>query len=241
MSKFGRLALIGLLLALAAVAVRLGVWQLDRLSQRRATNDVELAARGLPILDLSTPGVEDSALAGRRVATRGAFLTGEQLILRSRVHRKAPGVHVMTPFRVAGTDRTLWVLRGFAHAADGASPGVVPDPIPGEVTIRGVMAAFPVTGNGGRPAVSNGDTTWQRLDSAVAMSRFPNALPAYLYLEGEEGGPGQLPAVAPPALDEGPHLSYAIQWFGIAIAIVGFGIIVLRRGGRSSAPPPEAP
>lgn len=241
MSKSGRLALFGLLLALGAVAARLGVWQLDRLSQRRETNEVELAARALPVLDLATAGLDDSAVAGRRITARGEFLPRGELLLRNRVHRKAPGVHVVTPFRIGGSDRTLWVLRGFAHAADGVSPTVIPDPIPGEVTVRGVMAAFPVTDNGGRPAVTNGDTTWQRLDSAVAMSRLPGGLPGYLYLEGDDGGPGQLPAVAPPGLDEGPHLSYAIQWFGIATAIVAFGIIVLRRGGRSSVPPREAP
>jgi cytochrome oxidase assembly protein ShyY1 len=44
--------------------------------------------------------------------------------------------------------------------------------------------------------------------------------------------------VAPPALDDGPHLSYAIQWFSFAaIALVG-SYVVVRRGravGSTSA------
>ncbi len=241
MSTFRRAAVLVLIVALAAVAVRLGIWQLDRLEERRARNAIELAARALPAIDLDavTPG--DSQLVGRRITATGAFLAGEQLRLRSRVHREAPGVHVVTPFRVAGSGALLWVLRGFAHAADGTNPIAIEPPEQGVVTVRGVMAAFPVTGDGGRPVAMAGDTTWQRLDSAMAMARLPGGYAGFLYLEGGESGPGRLAAVEPPTLDEGPHLSYAIQWFGIAVAIAAFAFIVLRRGERSSVPPPAAP
>lgn len=242
MSPVRRVGILVLLVVLAAVAVRLGFWQLDRLAQRRAENRVALAARELPVLELSGVAPGDSQVVGRRVSARGRFLPDGELRLRNRVHREAPGVHVVTPFRLDESGgAVLWVLRGFVHAADGVNPPAIPAPVAGEVTLRGVMAGFPVTDDGGRPVAVAGDTTWQRLDSAMVAARRPGALAGYLYLEGGEDGPGRLPAVAPPALDEGPHLSYALQWFGIAAAILGFGVIVLRRGGRSSAPPPAAP
>jgi surfeit locus 1 family protein len=42
--------------------------------------------------------------------------------------------------------------------------------------------------------------------------------------------PQDLPAIVPvPTLDEGPHLSYAIQWFAFAtIAVVGGAVLLLR-------------
>jgi cytochrome oxidase assembly protein ShyY1 len=42
--------------------------------------------------------------------------------------------------------------------------------------------------------------------------------------------PGELPAlVPPPDLSEGPHLSYAIQWFTFAaVALVGTALLVRR-------------
>ena len=51
--------------------------------------------------------------------------------------------------------------------------------------------------------------------------------------------PGSLPALAPlPELSEGPHLSYAIQWFTFAaVAIVG-GVILLRRDRRTPTATP---
>lgn len=241
MSRLRRTALLTLVVVLAAVAVRLGIWQLHRLTERRARNAVELAARDLPPLNLATAPSVDTALAGRRATAQGHFLDAGELLLRNRAFRDAPGVHVVTPFAIEGSDRILWVLRGFANAADAVHPGEVPAPIPGTVTIRGILARIPATGNRGQP-LRAGDSTWQRLDSTVAVEHQPRALPAFLYLEGGPSGPGRLEAVEPPALGEGPHLSYAIQWFGIALAILTFGFVfVRRRGGRGPARPPAAP
>ena len=40
----------------------------------------------------------------------------------------------------------------------------------------------------------------------------------YLLLAGDSTGPARLAPVPPPELNDGPHLNYAIQWFGIALA-----------------------
>jgi surfeit locus 1 family protein len=149
---------------------------------------------------------------------------------------------VVTPFRVSGSGRLIWVLRGFVPAADGVRPDSVPQAAHGSQTIRGELHALPVTDDAGRPVVTRGDTTWQRLDAAVARQRRPDAESLVLYLEGGETGPGQLPAVEAPALGNGPHLSYALQWFGIALAILAFGVYGLRwPSGRGRARPHAAP
>jgi surfeit locus 1 family protein len=33
----------------------------------------------------------------------------------------------------------------------------------------------------------------------------------------------------PPAIDDGPHLSYAIQWFAFAAMAMVFGVVLLKR------------
>lgn len=238
MSRSRRLGVLLLLGLLAAVAVRLGFWQLDRLAERRAANRLELAARDLPPLELAgvTPG--DSSVVGRVVVATGQFLDSGEVLLRNRAYRDAPGLHVVTPFRIADGGAVLWVLRGFVQAANGVTPAAVPPPLGGTVTVRGVGAAYPVTTDGGRPAVVAGDTTWQRLDSTMVTNRRPGAHAGFVYLVDGEAESGGLPAIEPPSLDEGPHLSYALQWFGIATAILAFGVIVVRkRAARSSAPP----
>jgi surfeit locus 1 family protein len=56
---------------------------------------------------------------------------------------------------------------------------------------------------------------------------------ALLLEEQSPTQPGDLPEPAPlPELDEGPHLSYAIQWFTFAtIALVGY-VVLSRRDRR---------
>jgi surfeit locus 1 family protein len=223
---------------LVAVAVRLGAWQLNRLEARRATNALARAAQAAPVIDLSVA----PAIPGRRAVARGRFDAAGQLLLRSRVHRAAPGVHVVTAFRLVPSGDVVWVLRGFAPAADGVHPDSIAAPLGGEVEIRGTLFELPVTDDLGQPLVSQGDTTWRRLDREMARDRLRGALPVVMYLEGDAAGPGQLPAVEPPALDDGPHLSYALQWFAIALAIAAFGVYALRTpAGRGPAPPLAAP
>ena len=65
-------------------------------------------------------------------------------------------------------------------------------------------------------------------------------LPVQLELQEPvpEGFPDPLP---PLELGEGPHLSYAIQWFGFCVvAVVGWGFVLRRRAHRPSPRPPVA-
>ncbi len=239
MSRTRRTALALLLLALASVALLLCRWQVRRLHERRSSNATLLAARALPPLDLSSAAAPP--VPGQRLRVRGSFDPKNQLLLRGRVHDAAPGLEVATAFHIAGGDAVLWVLRGFVASPDAATIPEVRLPAPGEVTIEGLALRLPTTADAGQPLIRGRDTTWRRLDRAVLTSRNPQSFPVYLLLAGDSAGPGQLVTVAPPTLDDGPHLSYALQWFGIAIAILAFGVIALGRGGRGSVPPLAAP
>lgn len=238
MSPTRRAGFVLVILTLVTTALVLCRWQVRRLHDRRAQNGAILTARALPPLELSADGVPP--VPGRRLRIHGRFESG-QLMLRGRVHDAAPGLEVATAFRVAGSQSTLWVLRGFVPSPDAATIPNVPSPTAGEVTLEGLALPIPVTDDAGQPLVRGRDTTWRRLDRTVLRARTPSTYPVYLLLTGDSLGPGQLPPVSPPVLDNGPHLSYALQWFGIALAILAFGIIVLRRDGRESAPPPAAP
>lgn len=241
MSVFGQRATLSLVVILAAIAVRLGFWQLDRLDMRRATNATLTAARDLPPLDLTAGDLNDSTLVGRRITATGRFTATGELLLRNRAFRDAPGLHVVTPFRLEGTGRSVWVLRGFVNAADAVTPArPLPSFASGDVTVTGVALAMPVTTNRGQPLVIGVDTTWQRSDAALLRERLPTALPILVYLEARDTAVGGLPTIDPPSLDEGPHLSYAIQWFGIASAILAFGWIVVRKRGDPGPSRPRA-
>lgn len=240
MSRIGQYSVAALTVVVAVVAIRLGVWQLHRLEARKSTNATLLAARAMPPLDLQ----HDQPVAGRMAVVTGRFEPEGQMLLRNRVSRQAPGVHVITPFR-PHEGAPVWVLRGFVPAADGVHPGEIPQPATGEVTITGELHGLPATDDAGAPLIIDSDTTWQRLDAGVATARAPGAAPMILYLAGGTTGPGMIREVEPPVLDNGPHLSYAIQWFAIACAALAFGFLVLRTRRQpydhSLAPPPAGP
>ncbi len=243
MSDFRHRATLALVGLLAAVAVRLGIWQLNRLSERRATNTTLLAARDLPPIDLADPSITDSLLIGRRITATGRFDGPATIILRNRSFRDAPGVYVLTPFVVEGSPHPAWVLRGFVNAADGVRPKLpLPAFAPGRVTIDGLALENPVTTNAGQPLGIQSDTTWQRPDARLLAERLPGSLPILVLLVSPDTVLGGVPTIEPPSLAEGPHLSYAVQWFGIALAILTFGwLVVKRRGDPGPARPPAAP
>lgn len=242
MSRNRTLILLSVVVLAAGGAVLLGRWQLRRLASRRATNGALISARNLPPLDLAQAIRAWTPLDGRRVTVQGTFDSSGIMLLRGRVQFESPGLQVVTPFSVDSTSAVIWVVRGFVPSPDAVTPpDSIPAPAHGHVRLEGLTLAMPATRDSGQALTRNGVTTWNRLDQGVARRLRPAALPVYLLLSGDESGPGRLRTIPPPELTDGPHLSYALQWFGIALAILAFGVIVLRRGGRGSAPLPGAP
>ena len=243
MSYFRRVVLTTAVLAVAVTAIKLGRWQLRRLDQRRASNALLIAAGRKPPLELPNGFASGEAIdSGRRVVARGRFDPTGQILLRGHVQNDGPGIQVVTPFVFDSSSAVLWVLRGFISSPDAVTPpDTIPAPTPGPVTITGLALGVPVTGDSGAPLLHNGVTTWKRLDRGTVRRFRRGSLDVYLLLAGEANGPGQLAVAAAPELNDGPHLSYAIQWFGIALAVLTFGVVVLWRDGRASSPRLEAP
>ncbi|MDZ4390176.1 MAG: SURF1 family protein [Gemmatimonadales bacterium] len=243
MSPTRRTTLALLILTVVVTCGFLARWQYRRHLDRQAANSLLLAAAELPPIELSAATTDGVSLAGRRLLVKGRFDPAGELLLRGRVHRAAPGLEVVTPLIVDGEPVIVWVLRGFVAAPDATTPaGAVPPPDTGSVRLTGLGLAIPATEDAGQPLVRGADTTWRRLDSAFLATRRPGSLPVYLLLDVDSDGPGGLPVVPPPSLDSGPHFSYAVQWIGIGLAALAFGIIALRpRAGRAQSPPHAAP
>ena len=72
------------------------------------------------------------------------------------------------------------------------------------------------------------------LDLNALGPRYPRPLlPLYVQqLPGPDSASGRPPVRVPrPVLDNGPHLSYAVQWFSFAvIGVIGLVVILLRQG-----------
>ncbi|NNG15971.1 MAG: SURF1 family protein [Gemmatimonadales bacterium] len=234
--------LVGLILLVTATCLRLGLWQVDRLHQRRAINATSIAQRTLPSLSLNDPlpqGIADP-LPNRHVTAVGEFDHSQQVVVRGRVYREAPGVHVVTPLRLTNSDTAVLVNRGFVPAPDAMTAEVDSLDEVGPRRVTGIAFAIPTDADGGTPLVHAGRTTWKRLDLAALRARLSYPiLDVYVLEEPDSGLPRYPRRLEPRPIDDGPHLSYAIQWFSFGtIALVGGVILAFherkraRRGSR---------
>ncbi|HVP38002.1 MAG TPA: SURF1 family protein [Candidatus Saccharimonadales bacterium] len=228
-----RWLLVAGLVAGALVCVRLAVWQLDRLHQRRALNRRMEAARWRPEVDLGgAASLPTDSLLWRRVRVRGRFDASFPMALRNRSLGGVPGVVVVQPLRWAGADSGVLVERGWLPAPDGATVDLAASAEPGSLEVAGL--ALPLAGRGPRPRAG------PVLDDAPqARARVPYGLRSLVLrrLPGP-GVPNWPRALAAPELSDGPHLSYALQWFFFAALFLAGAVFAARARPR---PRPSQP
>lgn len=221
---------------LAAVFIRLGVWQLDRLEERRIDNQVyqmRLEAEPVSLETLLDSSSDDlDSLQYRRVVVSGAYDTSQEVLIRSQVELGQAGFHVITPLVLESGDGVL-VNRGWVPITMDQPP-VEAAPVSGIVEIEGWVHLTETRPALGREEPEGDVDVLNRVDIDRISEQVDEPLaPVYLVAAT---GQSELPVpVDPPDFsDEGPHLAYAIQWFAFAtIALVGFFFLLRSRGGQS--------
>ena len=230
----------GHVLAITAVVVFVlaGFWQLRRLDERRDLNAEIEAVADLAPVSLAAAEVEGTAVAWRLVVVDGTWLNDDEVLVRNRTLDGQPGFHIVTPL-LLDDGRAIAVNRGWVPVgavddgrlvdAAAAAPG-------GEVTVlgrlreteraRGLASADPADGE--LDVVSRIDVG--RLDQQIAAPLV--ALSAEL-VDDDLAFDALPQPVDEPELSEGPHLSYAGQWFIFtAVVLIGYPL-VLRWAART--------
>lgn len=233
MSPTARRLLMGLLLLAAAGFARLGIWQLDRLRDRRARNVATLAARSAPPVTLAPTLAGTDTLGEHRVVALGRYDHEAQIVVRGAVLQGVPGVRLVTPLLLDTAGPAVLVDRGFLPAPDAITVDTRGSEEPGEREVRGV--ALPVPADAGEPIERGGRTTWRRLDLDALRARLPyEVLPIYIKQAPDSALPRFPRRLEPSPVDEGPHLAYALQWFLFAGLAVAFAVLVVGRQRKGS-------
>lgn len=231
------LGLVGCLLA-ALVMVRLGIWQLDRLDEKRTRNATVEAATDAParpigqVLPTSADDNPNAADVWSKVNVTGEYDESGQVLVRGRTLNGDVGFEVLTPLVLADGSAVL-VDRGWLAApaeGDATTQPDVPSPPSGTVDVVG-RARTSETYGGVKPDHGDGLPSVRSIDvPALADDLDRPVYGGYLMLVSEDPKPASAPTLLPlPELDEGPHLSYAVQWFLFSgLALVGYGILVRR-------------
>lgn len=231
MSSRSRLVLIACFTLPALVFVRLGLWQVSRLKERRAANVVALQARSEPPIRLDSATSITEKLDGRQVSATGRYDHEHDLLLRGKAYGGTPGVEVVTPLVLEGGRMAVLVNRGFLPTPDAVTAQTDSVREFGRVRVSGT--ALDIPSGGGAPLERSGHTTWARLDREALGARLPYRIaPVYIRQSPDRALPRFPRRLEPLPIDDGPHLSYAIQWFSFALMAIVFGVVVWKQRGR---------
>ena len=226
----------------ALIFSRLGVWQLQRLGERR-TRNVALASRlHTPALPLAELPADSAGAHWRRAIATGSYDFDHQIVLSGRTHDGSPGVQIVTPLHPEGGDPAVLVNRGWVYSPDAATVDLAKWDEPPHVTVSGYVEDF-VHGGRGVARLPSHTNAWTRLDADELRAAFPFPIAPYYVVALDtlvaSRTAHELPTVTPvrlelPLMDDGPHMGYAVQWFTFAaVALVGVGTLIaqdIRRG-----------
>ena len=228
-----------LVIAGAALCVRLGIWQLDRLEQRRAFNDQVTSMRALSPMDLNMDTSSDpTTMEYRAVVASGDYDFENQIVIRNQYYEGRYGYHLLTPLRLPD-GRAVLVDRGWIPSEGNDSPdGWTRYATASPAEVRGVMRlgqSKPDFGGVPDPTLAPGQLRldiWNfvNTDRIAAQMPYP-LLPVYIQLDIDvndtEPPIPQQPIIE---LTEGPHFGYALQWFTFAIILlIGYPFFIRRQ------------
>lgn len=221
-----------MVLAAIGVMARLGVWQLDRREQRRARNADIVQKLALPPIVLNDEGLPPdlSDVKNRLATARGEYDLSRQVTLTQQSWNNSPGFHLITPLVFQGASQAVLVDRGWLPARELAVENWSQYDVTEPVTVTGYIKlsqTVPGATGDSRQVTGEPETEWYRVDIAEIQTQIPyELLPVYLQQAPAPGGEVNLPfrSELDNDLSEGPHLSYAIQWF-IFATILGVGYV----------------
>lgn len=229
------------MLLLVTLGLSLAQWQ-----QRRAEEKIARAARlqagnlAAPLALTAAPllPVDAEAIEYRRVTLTGHFVPAWTVYLDNRPYKGQAGLHVLTPFRIDGSNMHVLVAQGWLPRNNADRTRIADYTTPtGTVTIQGiarlkaghVMQLGTAAPLAPQAIVQNADIA--QLAQASGLAFQP--------LLVEQTGPvsASLPVRDWPAPDLGAdkHRGYAFQWLALALmAFLFFVFTGFRRANNSS-------
>ena len=210
--------------AVIALGIVAGRWQWDRYEVRHDAAEAQQRAEGVPAVDVRELVSVDDGEAGdaqwREVSATGTLDADAVLEIRGRSIDRTASIQYVT-WLVLDDGSAVLVNLGWQPRAD-ATGVTVPD---GPVTVTGIVRSLePVN-----------DRPGTRITPAHMADPGMPILPAYLMARTACGEAGCVEGVAPvpePSLSLGPHMSYAFQWWLLAVAAAPIAIALTRRDAR---------
>jgi surfeit locus 1 family protein len=219
----------------AAIGISLGQWQ-----TRRALEKEMIEAR-MTEREAAVPIVLDGKLLSladaeyRRIRVRGQFLRDWPIYLDNRPYEGKAGFHVLMPFRIAGSETHLLVMRGWAprDVSDRTRLPVFETP-EGFVEIEGIArgSAGQVL-QLGEPAPLRPGAIVQNADLAAFEHAGKWRMQPFVLQQSSDTQDGLVRDWLRPSTGVEKHRGYAFQWYALAAtALIFFVVTGFRRGSK---------
>ena len=226
-----------LMVASALVCIRLGVWQLDRLAQRREFNSHYVAMSTMDPIELPALG-DLEEMEYRQAVAEGYYDYSQQVAIRNQYFQGEYGFHLLTPLVLSDGSAVL-VDRGWIpYDGNLTRPEWDKYSTDGKVKVTGIIRASreqaDLTGKSD-PELLPGQHELQVWNfpnlSRIQLQVSYSLLPVYLQ-ESNADNMDSYPISTPYVIEisEGPHLGYALQWFTFAgIFLVGYPFFIKKQ------------
>jgi cytochrome oxidase assembly protein ShyY1 len=208
-------------LVFASACVVLANWQLDRRDQ--AVSKIERMIQNYDLSPIEYSELENlsideiTSFEWVPVKIEGSYLVAEQLLVRNRPIAGQPGFLQIIPFELT-TGEVVLIERGWIPADSSLAPATAMTPAEGNKTVVARVRLGELTPNRNSPTGFATSLHLASLDDLIASDLEQGF---YLRLISESPGEPSTPQpLGKPLLDEGNHLSYAVQW--ILFALMGF-------------------
>ena len=219
------------MICLAALAIALGDWQRHRAGEKGAAAALSSAAAREAPLDLAASGSDAAAVLYRTVHGSGEYDAAHAVLIDNKVRGGHPGYEVVTPFKLAASNRYVLVDRGWV------AQGPTRKQLPSVQTPAGVVK---IVGRAIIPAkrylelkADTGELTLrQNLDiEQIAAASGLTLLPFVIEQTDPVAPPDELLRDWPsPDFGIERHLSYMMQWYSLAaLAVVLWLVLNWRR------------
>ncbi len=230
----------------AALFIRLGIWQLDRLAQRKEFNNRVLSQINEAIFRINdhTDQSDYFDMEYRQVLAEGEYDFDYQIVIRNQAYENQMGVHLVTPLHLTDSEAVILVDRGWVPYDDFVNGKLEQYNETGEVTVYGIIRRSKERADFGSrtdPTPSPGEDfrdAWFFVNVSGIDQQIPYQLVDDVYIQQspEElwtGFPAR--SEADIEISDGPHFSYAIQWFTFAlIAVVGVPLMYILQTRKSA-------
>ena len=216
-------------LIILPVLLRLGFWQLDRAEEKRALIELFQQQNNMGPLLIKDALQLDEKLNYRTAQVTGKYNKDKQIFIDNKIHQGKTGVYVLTPFKIKNSEYSILINRGWVPMVIDRSKLPEVETTQKLVTLSGkikILSKKPFTvgeqfqSNTGWPALM------QWINIAEIEKKSGLKLLPYVFLLDDKEKSGYVRNWKPVVMQPEKSISYAVQWFALALALTIIYIVV---------------